>query len=133
LRGGCGLGRWACRPLDWVDHDSLSNQYAGPVSKLFSKTLEWLVIKGWRSRFNECPKKNILNVQQVPAGSLINSEPQQKKIAPCTFCACTFLKPELFAENALLRVCLGGSAYLYNQEELALDMCPDADINNINV
>ncbi len=118
---------------DWVDHETVSNEFAGPVAKLFSKTMEWLVIKGWRSRFSQCPKLNLLNIQQIVPDSLRNSEPQQRTIAACTFCACVFLKPQLFADNPHLRVVLNGSAYLFNQEHLRLDMCPISNINNIAV
>jgi hypothetical protein len=90
--------------------------------------MEWLVVKGWRSRFNQCPKLNIINVVQILPDSLCNSEPQQKTIAACTFCACVFLKPQLFADNLRLRVVLNGTAYLYIQAERRLDVCPLSNI-----
>jgi hypothetical protein len=34
----------------WVDHDNLCHGYVGPLAKLYSKTLEWLVIMACRSR-----------------------------------------------------------------------------------
>jgi hypothetical protein len=76
---------------------------------------------------------NLLNAHQTQAAKLTNGESQQTNLAPLTICACIWLKPLLFADWLNLRVVLLNTAYMYNQQQLRLEPCPDANINKIIV
>ncbi len=110
----------------------MAQGFTGPCAKLFSKTLEWLVINQYRERFYDCNKLySMLNQQQTLPEELLNCDAAQKHIHPVTFCACVFLKPQLFADNLNLRVVVLKTAYKYNQELKRLVVDKEVTTTNI--